>query len=138
MAFVFQERDLELLGLGKGDARGRALSTLNTFWGTAEISGVALVDMAVWRWMYDHPEATPAELKEAVLSIAKDIWNRFYAPVFGVKDSTILGIYSHMIDSLLYLPDYPWATSSRSRSSGTSRRPGPSGPRSSGWPAREG
>jgi hypothetical protein len=107
MAFVFQERDLELLGLGRPDAKSRALGTLNTFWGTAEISGVALVDMAVWRWMYDHPEATPAELKGAVLSISKEVWNRFYAPVFGVKDSVILGVYSHMIDSMLYLPDYP-------------------------------
>ena len=107
IAFVFQERDLELLGLAKPDPKGRALATLNTYWGTAEIAGVALVDMAVWRWMYAHPEATPAELKGAVLSIAKEVWNRFYAPVFGVKDSVILGIYSHMIDSFLYLPDYP-------------------------------
>jgi hypothetical protein len=107
VAFVFQERDLALLGLGEGDAKGRALSTLHTFWGTAEIAGSALVDMAVWNWMYEHPEATPAELKEAVLSIAKGVWNRFYAPVFGVKDSVLLGIYSHMIDSFLYLPDYP-------------------------------
>ena len=107
MAFVFQERDLKLLGLGEGDAKSRASSTLNTFWATAEISGVALVDMAVWRWMYDHPEATPAELKGAVLSISKDVWNRFYAPVIGVKDSVLLGIYSHMVDSFLYLPDYP-------------------------------
>jgi hypothetical protein len=107
MAFVFQERDLPLLGLGKRDAKGRALETLNTFWATAEISGVALVDMAVWQWMYQHPDATPAELKEAVLSISKGIWNRFYAPVIGVRDSPILGIYSHMIDSFLYLPDYP-------------------------------
>ncbi len=107
IAFVFQERDLPLLGLPKGDAKGRALATLNTFWGTAEIAGVALVDMAVWRWMYEHPEATPAELRDATLSIAKETWNRFYAPVFGVKDSPILAVYSHMIDSFLYLPDYP-------------------------------
>lgn len=107
VAFVFQERDLALLGLAKGDAKGLALATLHTFWGTAEIAGVALVDMTVWRWMYEHPEATPAELKEAVLSIAKGVWNRFYAPVFGVPDSPILAIYSHMIDSFLYLPDYP-------------------------------
>jgi len=107
MAFVFQERDLELLGLERPDAKSRALGTLNTFWATAEILGVALVDMAVWRWMYDHPTATPAELKNAVLTISKSVWNRFYAPVFGVKDSVILGVYSHMIDSLLYLPDYP-------------------------------
>ena len=107
VAFVFQERDLELLGLSKGDAKGKALATLNTFWGTAEIAGVALVDMAAWRWMYEHPEATPAELKAAVLAIAKDVWNRWYAPVIGVKDSPILAVYSHMVDSFLYLPDYP-------------------------------
>ena len=57
--------------------------------------------------MYEHPEATPAELKAAVLAIAKDVWNRWYAPVIGVKDSPILAVYSHMVDSFLYLPDYP-------------------------------
>ncbi len=107
IAFVFQERDLDLLGLPKGDAKGRALATLNTYWGTAEIAGVALVDMNVWHWMYRNPEATPAQLQQAVLAAARQIWNRYYAPVFGVKDSPILAIYSHMIDSFLYLPDYP-------------------------------
>lgn len=107
LAFVFQGHDLELLGLVKPDAKSRALATLNDFWGTYEISGVALVDMAVWHWMYDHPQATAAQLKEATLGIARDIWNRYYAPVFGKKDVVLLGIYSHMIDSFLYLPDYP-------------------------------
>ncbi|HYP54434.1 MAG TPA: hypothetical protein VEQ42_12875, partial [Pyrinomonadaceae bacterium] len=107
LAFVFQNRDLELLGLTKPDAQSRALSTLNDFWGTYEIAGVALVDMAVWRWMYEHPEATPAQLKEATLQIAKDVWNRYYAPVFNRRDVVLLGVYSHMIDSFLYLPDYP-------------------------------
>ncbi len=107
IAFVFQERDLELLGLERADAKSRALATLHTYWGTAEIAGVALVDMAVWHWMYKNPEATPAQLQQAVLASAKGVWNRFYAPVFGVKDSPILAIYSHMIDSFLYLPDYP-------------------------------
>ncbi len=107
LAFVFQGHDLELLGLVKPDAKSRALATLNDFWGTYEISGVALVDMAVWHWMYDHPQATAAQLKEATLGIARDTWNRYYAPVFGKKDVVLLGIYSHMIDSFLYLPDYP-------------------------------
>src|SRR5438270_7108597 len=107
LAFVFQGHDLELLGLASPDAQSRALKTLNDFWGTYEIAGVALVDMGVWHWMYDHPEATPAELREATLSIAKDTWNRFYAPVFGKKDVVLLAVYSHMIDSFLYLPDYP-------------------------------
>jgi hypothetical protein len=107
LAFVFQGHDLELLGLVKPDAKSRALATLNDFWGTYEIAGVALVDMAVWHWMYDHPGATAAQLKDATLQIARDTWNRYYAPVFGKKDVVLLGIYSHMIDSFLYLPDYP-------------------------------
>ncbi|HEX7254143.1 MAG TPA: hypothetical protein VF376_14790, partial [Thermoanaerobaculia bacterium] len=107
LAFVFQGHDLELLGLASPDAQAQAAKTLNDFWGTYEIAGVALVDMGVWHWMYDHPEATPAELKEATLAIARETWNRYYAPVFGRKDVVLLAIYSHMIDSFLYLPDYP-------------------------------
>jgi hypothetical protein len=107
LAFVFQGHDLELLGLAKPDAEARALKTLADFWGTYEIAGVALVDMGVWHWMYAHPQATVAELKDATLQVARDVWNRFYAPVFGVKDVVLLAVYSHMIDSFLYLPDYP-------------------------------
>jgi hypothetical protein len=107
LAFVFQAKDLELLGLSTPDPQDDALRTLNDFWATYEIAGVALVDMAVWHWMYDHANATPAELKEAVLTISKDTWNQYYAPVFGRRDVVLLGIYSHMIERYLYLPDYP-------------------------------
>lgn len=107
LAFVFQDRDLELLGLSKPTAESQALQTLDDFWGTYEIAGVGLVDMDVWRWMYDNPDATPAQLREATVGIARDVWNRWYAPVLGVKDSPLLGIYSHMIHSWLYLPNYP-------------------------------
>jgi hypothetical protein len=106
-AFVFQARDLEILGLGKPDKQAELLKTLDTFWSTREIAAVALVDMQVWNWLYKHPKATPARLKKAVITIAKDTWNKYNAPVFGVKDSPLLGIYSHMINSGLYLPDYP-------------------------------
>jgi hypothetical protein len=107
LAFVFQAQDMALLGLASPDAKTEAMKTLNDFWGTYEIAGVALVDMAAWHWMYDHPEATPDELRAATLQIAKDTWNRFFAPVFGMKDVVLLAVYSHMIDSFLYLPDYP-------------------------------
>lgn len=106
-AFIFQDRDLELLGLTEQDPHHRHLKALDNFWSVYEIGGVALVDMAVWHWMYDHPAATPAELREAVTGIAKDVWNRYYAPVFGSRDEILLGVYSHMIDAGLYLPDYP-------------------------------
>jgi hypothetical protein len=107
LAFVFQARDLQLLGLEQPDPQAEAMKTLNDFWGTYEIAGVALVDMGVWHWMYDHPNAKPEELCEATLQIARDIWNKYYAPVFHKRDVVLLAIYSHMIDSMLYLPDYP-------------------------------
>ena len=108
LAFVFQAHDLELLGLAAPDAQSNALRALNDYWATFEIAGVALVDMAVWHWMYSHPNANPSDLKAATIQICKDVWNTYYAPIFKKKDVVYtLGIYSHMIDSFLYLPDYP-------------------------------
>jgi oligoendopeptidase F len=107
LAFVFQGHDLELLGLPAPDAKSEAEKTLNDFWATYEIAGVALVDMAVWHWMYDHPQASPKELNDATVQVSKDVWNQYYAPVFHKQDVVLLGVYSHMIDSFLYLPDYP-------------------------------
>ncbi|MGQ9634528.1 MAG: hypothetical protein ACUVXB_09810 [Bryobacteraceae bacterium] len=107
VAFVFQANDLALLGLEKESPDAAALKTLNDYWATCEIAAVALVDMDVWHWMYEHPNATPRELKEAVLRIASEVWNRFYAPVFRQRDVVLLAVYSHMIQSNLYLPDYP-------------------------------
>ena len=107
LAFVFQHRDLELLGLARPDAQSEALKTLNDFWGTFEIAGMALVDMQTWHWLYEHPQATPAELKEAMLRIAREVWNKYYAPVFKRRDVVLLAVYSHMINYPLYLPNYP-------------------------------
>ena len=107
LAFVFQNRDLELLGLAKPDAQSEALKTLNDFWATYEIAGVALLDMAVWHWMYDHPQSSPQDLNQATVQISKDVWNKYYASVFRKTDVVLLGVYSHMIDAFLYLPDYP-------------------------------
>jgi len=106
LAFVFQGHDLELLGLPAPDAKSTAEKTLNDFWSAYEIAGVALVEIGVWHWTYDHPAATPAELDAATVRIAKETWNRYYAPVFHQKDVLLLGIYSHMIEIPLYLPNY--------------------------------
>jgi hypothetical protein len=107
LAFVFQARDLELLGLSKPDPELDRLRVINDLWQTFEIAGVALVETAMWHWMYDHPNASPAELRDATVAIAKETWNRYYAPVLGGKDTVLLGIYSHMVSTPLYLPDYP-------------------------------
>ena len=127
-AFLFQERDLELLGErleakgnkakderleAKGNkAKGERLeakgeSIFDMIWGMYEIMGVSLVDMRMWQWLYANPNATAADLREAVLAIAAEVWNAYYAPILGEKDSPLLGIYSHMVGYALYLPAYP-------------------------------
>jgi hypothetical protein len=106
-AFIFQSKDLELLGLEKPQESSKDLDALNNLWQTYEIIGVSLVDMDAWHWLYEHPNANENEFKDAVINIAKKIWNQYYAPVFKISDQDILAIYSHMIDAGLYLPDYP-------------------------------
>jgi len=107
MAFVFQKRDLELLGIKNDDANKNHLMALDNFWSAYEIMGVSLVDMKVWKWLYEHPTATAEELKVETIKIAKEIWNKYYAEVLGGKDQPLLAIYSHMIDNPLYLSAYP-------------------------------
>lgn len=107
LAFIFQKRDLELLGIKNNDQLKNSLMALDNFWASYEIMGVSLVDMEVWKWLYAHPDASPAQLKEQVVTIAKDIWNKYYSEVFGSRDEPILAIYSHMIDAPLYLSAYP-------------------------------
>ncbi len=106
LAFIFQARDLQLLGITNDNPDKEYLKTLDTYWSVFEIMGVSMVDMKVWKWLYENPNATEAELKEATVQIAKDVWNKYYAPVYGIKDEPILAIYSHMIASPLYLANY--------------------------------
>ncbi len=105
LAFIFQKRDLMLMGYPQNIDKN---TTLDIFWGAYEIMGVALVDMYTWRWLYDNPEATAEQLRDAVLKIARDVWNKYYEPVLGTKDSPILAIYSHIVNSPMYLPNYPF------------------------------
>ncbi|MBW6491112.1 MAG: hypothetical protein K0B15_07960 [Lentimicrobium sp.] len=107
VAFLFQKRDLELLGIQNTDINKDHMMALDNFWGSYEIMGVSLVDMRVWKWLYENPKASPAQLKEAVITAAKEVWNSYYAPVFGGTDEPILAVYSHMIDNPLYLSNYP-------------------------------
>lgn len=108
LAFVFQGKDLELLGLEtKNDQESADLNTLALFWDCYEIMGVSMVDIQVWKWLYAHPQATAEELQKAVVDIACQVWNQYYAPVFKMKDEPILAIYSHMIVDPLYLSAYP-------------------------------
>lgn len=106
LAFVFQKKDLEILGIKDENPEKKAMDVLDKIWSMYEICGVSMLDISVWKWMYAHPDATADELKEAVVSLSKEVWNKYYAPVFGCKDETVLGIYSHMIGYPLYLSAY--------------------------------
>lgn len=108
-AYLFDSRSLEILGIEKTSSEKNKFKTLNLFWSCFLNCGLALVDMDIWHWMYDHPECTETDLKSAALRISKDIWNRFYFPVLGDKDSTILAGYSVMITHPLYLPEFALA-----------------------------
>ena len=111
-AFLWQQRDLQLLP--NGSINGKMVNdqmvndeVFDQFWSMYEIMGVSLVDMAMWRWIYDHPDATPKQLCEATQQIAKDIWNQYYEPILGEHDCILLAIYSHMVNAPMYLPNYP-------------------------------
>lgn len=106
LAFIFQKRDLQLLGLDAPLDSDNM--TLDIFWGMYEIMGVSLVDMYTWRWLYAHPQASSAELREAVMGIAAEVWDEYYAPVLGQPGCTLLAVYSHMVNSPMYLPNYPY------------------------------
>jgi len=105
-AFLFQERDLQLLHKNLQTSQN-AEQIFDLIWGMYEIMGVSLVDMRMWQWLYANQKATAAELREAVIAIASEVWNEYYAPVLGEKDSPLLAIYSHMVGYALYLPAYP-------------------------------
>lgn len=104
-AFLFQQRDLQLLGYKRSTLDDE--TEKDTYWGMYEIMGVSLVDMKMWQWLYDHPTATANQLKEATLQIAAQVWNTYYYPLLGEKDCVLLAIYSHMVNSPMYLPNYP-------------------------------
>ena len=107
-AFLFQQRDLQLLNhTAPSNATLHNATQLDMLWSMYEIMGVSLVDMRMWQWLYAHPKATASQLREAVIAIAAEVWNEYYAPLLGEKDSPLLAIYSHMVGYALYLPGYP-------------------------------
>jgi hypothetical protein len=107
-AFLFQDRDLMLLGMKDDDAGKERLQTLDAGWSLMEIMGVSMVEMQVWKWLYENPEATPGQLKEKMISTSTEVWNKYFTPVIGVSDSPILAIYSHMVNGPLYLQNYAY------------------------------
>jgi oligoendopeptidase F len=71
------------------------------------MGGNALTEIRTWKWMYNNPDATVNELKNAVLGISADIWNNYFSENFGgARDCSILSVYNHFITGDLYLFNY--------------------------------
>jgi hypothetical protein len=66
------------------------LAVLDDYWSACAAAATALADTAVWHWLYEHPEAGPGDLEAAAAACARDVWNRYYAPVFWRKDCALL------------------------------------------------
>jgi hypothetical protein len=106
LAFLFQARDRDLLGRPRAHGEADRLRVLDAFWSAREIAGSALVEIDVWHWLYEHPNATATQLRDATVETARKVWDQYYAPILGGKGTALLGIYSHTIASPLYLFNY--------------------------------
>lgn len=107
-AFLFQDRDLMLLGIKDENPQKEKMQTLDAAWSLMEIMGVSMLEMKVWKWLYENPRATPAQLKDQTIKFATEVWNKYFAPVIGVSDSPLLAIYSHTVEVPLYLSNYAY------------------------------
>ena len=109
-AFLFQARDLELLGLAEArrrrPTRCGALDTLLV--DATRSPASALLDMAIWHWMYDHPRG------DARPSCARRWWRSPATSGTATtrrssawRDSVLPGhlLAHHRLG--LYTPDYP-------------------------------
>ncbi len=110
-AFLWQQRDLQLLPTSSAKSTSGGADDMQTvmdqFWSMYEIMGVSLVDMAMWKWIYAHPDADAKSLCEETVRIAREVWNEYYEPVLGEHDCVLLAVYSHMVNVPMYLPNYP-------------------------------
>ncbi|MDR3673411.1 MAG: hypothetical protein P4L36_21370 [Holophaga sp.] len=97
---VVQARGLEFLA---PPPNARAMAALHGFWRAYAGAGAALVDLAAWRWLYEHPDAATADLDAAAVAGAREVWNRYYATVFEQQDCAFLAADA-MADADLQLP----------------------------------
>ena len=103
-AFLYQSQARRVLGLP--DMDDPHLATVQRLIEACEIAGPALLEIHVWRWLYQHPDADAAALREEVLRLAGALWTEFYQPYFGPDRYRLLAAYQHMIAYPLYLADY--------------------------------
>ncbi|MDP6601111.1 MAG: hypothetical protein QGH76_02310 [Phycisphaerales bacterium] len=107
-AFLYQSKAKRVIGLADDadEARDFANATVETMLAACQIAGPSLVELYTWRWIYDHPDATPEQLRDRTIEIADNVWANHYAKYYGDDPYHILAAYQHMVGYPLYLADY--------------------------------
>ena len=106
-AFLYQNKAKEVVGLPEADeAKAFALASVEGFLAACQIAGPSLVELYTWRWLYENPDVSSEQLRDQMLAIAQDVWDKYFKEYFGEDPYHILAAYQHMIGYPLYLPDY--------------------------------
>ncbi len=106
-AFLYQGLAATVLELPEDDPeRAADMGCCERLLEAAQIAGPALLEIHVWRWIYENPDAGPEAIRDTVLRVADELWQRFYAAHLGSDPYAILGAYQHMVGYPLYLADY--------------------------------
>ncbi len=107
-AFTLEDRADDVLGRDNPDGDGVHDATeLVRFWEPFEIAGPALTEIRFFHWLYAHPTATATAIQKAIRRIGDEVWEEFYAPIFGPEGYGFMSVYSHVLFCDFYLADYP-------------------------------
>ena len=104
-AFTFQDKTDPILGRRLKSASD--VVTVLRFWEPFEIAGPALTEIRFFHWLYKNPNATAAQMLRAVRRIGDEVWEQFYARIFGPESRGLMSVYSHMLWGDFYLAEYP-------------------------------
>jgi hypothetical protein len=103
-AFTFQDQADFILG--RKVSVDADVTVMQRFWEVFEITGPALTEIRLFHWLYEHPEATAADMHAAIRRIGDKIWAEFYARIFGAEGYGLMAVYSHILWCSFYLADY--------------------------------
>lgn len=104
-AFTFQTLARDVVGMKRPRGFEHA-DTLREFISAVEIAGPALVDLLVWQWMYATESFSADDLRNFTITTADDVWTQYFEPYFGADTNHLMGAYQHMVNGMLYLPNY--------------------------------
>jgi len=105
VAFTFQTYTRNVAGIAYPRGYEHA-ATVKEYLSACEIAGAALVDLLVWRWLYENPDASVQRLRDEAIATADRVWQEYFQPHFGPDPNHLLAAYQHMVSMMLYLPNY--------------------------------